>query len=65
LSQVAREDGRVAIRIQALELLVERGEERALEPVRIALLDREDAVRTRALELIEEWHLDAGAAAVR
>ena len=62
LSQVAREDERAAIRIQALELLVERGAERALGPVRVALLDSEDAVRTRARELIEEWHLDAGAA---
>jgi HEAT repeat protein len=58
LSQVAREDERAAIRIQALELLAERGEERALEPLRIALLDPEDAVRTRARELIGEWHLD-------
>ena len=59
LSQIAREDEQAVIRIQALELLVERGEERALEPVRIALLDSEDAVRIRARELIEEWHLDA------
>ncbi len=65
LSQVAREDENAAIRIQALELLVERGEERALEPVRIALLDSEDAVRARAQELIEEWHLDAGATGAR
>ena len=62
LSQVAREDEHAAIRIQALELLVERGEERALAPLRIALLDSEDAVRTRARELIDEWHLDAGRA---
>ena len=62
LTQVAREDEHATIRIQALELLVERGEQRALGPLRIALLDTEDAVRTRARELIDEWHLDAGSA---
>jgi hypothetical protein len=58
LTQVAREDASAERRIQALELLAERGEQDASAPLRIALSDPEPAVRERARELIEDWHLE-------
>ena len=52
---------------EVAEQLAQQGSVDILIPhaVRIALLDPEDAVRARALELIEEWHLDAGATGAR
>lgn len=58
LAQLAREDVSAPRRIQALELLAERAEQDARAPLQIALTDAEPAVRERARELIEDWHLD-------
>ena len=57
VAQVMRDDPSPDLRIQALELLVERTGEQAREPLRLALADPESAVRERAGELIEDWHL--------
>jgi hypothetical protein len=58
LTQVARDDASADRRIQALELLAERVDQKARGPLRLALADPEPAVRKRARELIEDWHLD-------
>jgi hypothetical protein len=58
LSQVAREDSSADLRIQALELIVERSENgEAREPLGIAFNDPEPAVRERAHELAEDWQV--------
>jgi hypothetical protein len=58
LAQVARDDASAERRIQALELLAERVEQEARGPLRLALADLAPAVRERARELIEDWHLN-------
>lgn len=57
VAQVARDDPDPGLRVQALELLVERTGEQAREPLRLALADPEPAVRDRSAELIADWHL--------
>jgi len=57
VEQVADGDVSPGRRIQSLELLAERAEQRARRPLRRALRDSEPAVRARAQELIEDWHL--------
>lgn len=57
LSRVAQEDTSTAVRVQALELLTERGGERAVPALRAALADSEVDVQVRARELIEEWRI--------
>ena len=57
VEQVAHGDVSPERRIQSLELLAERAEQRARRPLRRALRDSEPAVRARAQELIEDWHL--------
>lgn len=56
VAQVARDDPEVRLRIQALELLLERNEDQSSAPVATALADPEPAVRDRARELIEDRH---------
>jgi hypothetical protein len=58
VAQVARDDASAERRIQALELLAERVDQKARGPLRLALADPERAVRERARELIQEWHLN-------
>lgn len=59
VAQVAQDDASAERRIQALELLAERAERKARGPLRRALQDSDPAVRARAGELIEDWHLDS------
>jgi hypothetical protein len=59
VAQVAREDASAERRVQALELLAERGERRARRPLHSALADPAPEVSKRARELIEDWHLDS------
>ena len=54
---LVRHDPSPDLRIQALELLVERTGERASEPLRLALADPDPGVRDRAAELAADWHL--------
>jgi hypothetical protein len=58
LARIAGEDASADVRIQALELLVERATDEAPATVRAALTDPEPAVRERASELMMDWHLD-------
>jgi HEAT repeat protein len=58
LTQMAHDDASAERRIQALELLAERVDQKARGPLRRALADPQPAVRERARELIEDWHLD-------
>lgn len=57
LSRVAQEDMSTAVRVQALEVLTERGGERAVPALRAALADSEVDVQVRARELIEAWRI--------
>jgi hypothetical protein len=54
VEQLAREDPSPALRVQALEWLAERNEERALAALHVALADPEASVRERAGELVED-----------
>ncbi len=58
LSRIVREDVSAEVRIQALELLVERAADDSLPAVRAALVDSDANVRERARELAAEWHID-------
>jgi HEAT repeat protein len=54
LTRLVREDLSLDLRIQALELLVERAEQQAHEALRVALVDSEPTVHERASELIAD-----------
>lgn len=59
LTRMAREDSRMARRLQALELLTERSENgESHEALRVALNDAAPAVRDRARELALDWHVE-------
>jgi hypothetical protein len=57
VEQVMRDDRSPDLRIQALELLVERAGEQAHDALRLALSDPEASVRDRANELVEDLHI--------
>ena len=57
VAQVARDDPSPALRVQALELLLERSADEAFESLRLALADQEPAVHDRARELVDDLHL--------
>jgi hypothetical protein len=58
LSHLVRADVSPDVRIQALELLVERTSDHGLASLQAALADSTLIVQRRARELAEEWHVD-------
>lgn len=60
VEQVMRDDRSPDLRIQALELLVERAGEQAHDALRMALSDPEASVRNRANELVADLHIALG-----